>query len=40
VAPDTSSDHKNQITECCSSLVQTEIGAAMINGKAAMMELT
>jgi hypothetical protein len=39
-APDTpSNNNKNQLTECCSSLVQTENGAAMINGKAAMMEL-
>jgi hypothetical protein len=31
---------KNRITERCSSLVQTESGAAMINDKAATMELT
>jgi hypothetical protein len=37
---DTPSNHKNQITERCSSLVQTESGAAVINGKAATMELT
>jgi hypothetical protein len=30
----------SRITERCSSLVQTENGAAMINGKAATMELT
>jgi hypothetical protein len=35
----TPSDRKNLITECCSSLVQTESRAAMIDGKAAMMEL-
>jgi hypothetical protein len=28
------------ITELCSSLMQAERGAAMINGKAATMELT
>jgi hypothetical protein len=33
------SDHKNRITERFSSLVQTESGAAMINGKAATIEL-
>jgi hypothetical protein len=38
--PDTPSDHKNRITERCFSLVQTESEAAMINGKAATMELT
>jgi hypothetical protein len=32
--------HKNRITECWSSLKQTESSAAMINGKAAMMKLT
>jgi hypothetical protein len=40
VAPDTPFDHKNRITERYSSLVQTESGAAMINSKAATMELT
>jgi hypothetical protein len=40
VDPDTPSNHKNRITECCYSLMQTESGAAMINGKAATMELT
>ena len=39
-APDTPSNHKNRITERCSSLVHTETGAAMINDKVAMMELT
>jgi hypothetical protein len=37
---DTPSNHKIWITECCSALVQTESGAAMVNGKAVMMELT
>jgi hypothetical protein len=38
-APGTPSDHKTQITEHCSSSAQTGIGAAMITGKAATMEL-
>jgi hypothetical protein len=39
-APDTSSDHKNWVTDRCTSTVQTESGAAMINGMTAMTELT
>ena len=39
-APDTPSGHKNRIIERCSSLVHTGHGAAMINGKAAAIELT
>jgi hypothetical protein len=39
VAPDTPSKHKSPITEHCSSLLQTESGAAIINDKAAMTEL-
>jgi hypothetical protein len=39
-APDTPSDHKNRISKHCSSLLQTESGAAMINGNATTMELT
>ena len=39
-APDTPSDQKNRITEHWFPLVHTESGAAMINGKAATMELT
>jgi hypothetical protein len=38
--PNAPSDHKNRITERCSTFVQTGSGAAMIYGKAAMMELT
>jgi hypothetical protein len=34
---DTPSDQKNQIIKHCSSLVQTESTAAMINGKAVTM---
>jgi hypothetical protein len=40
LAPDTPSDHKKWITEHCSSLVQTESGAAMVNVKVATKELT
>jgi hypothetical protein len=38
--PGYTSDHKNQITQHCSSLVHTEWGVAPINGKAVTMELT
>jgi hypothetical protein len=40
VAPDTHSNHKIRIIERCPFLVKTEQGAAMTNGKAAMIELT
>ena len=38
--PCTPSDHKNRITERYFSLVHTVSRAAMVNGKAVMMELT
>jgi hypothetical protein len=40
VAPDTTSDYNIRIAELCCSLLKTERGAAMFNGKAATMELT
>jgi hypothetical protein len=39
VARNTPSDHKNWVTERCCSLMQIESRAAMINDKAATMEL-
>ena len=38
--PDTPSDHKKRITVRCSSLVQTESGAAMVNVTVGAKELT
>ena len=40
LAPDTPSDYKKWITECCSSVVQTESRVAMVNGTVATKELT
>jgi len=40
LAPDTPSDHKKWITERCSSLVQTQSGAAMVNVAVVTKELT
>ena len=39
-APDTPSDHKKRITERCSSLVQKESGAAVVNVTVGTKELT